>query len=47
MEEAVRLDALPRKKVSRRMDPEVRRTASAIRSKPRETMTTRELFAYI
>ena len=35
MEEAVRLDALPRKKVSRRMDPEVRRTASAIRSKLR------------
>ena len=35
LEEAVRLDALPRKKVSRRMDPEVRRTASAIRSKLR------------
>ena len=35
MEEAVRLDALPRKKISRRMDPEVRRTASAIRSKLR------------
>ena len=35
MEEAVRLDALPRKKGSRRMDPEVRRTASAIRSKLR------------
>ena len=35
MEEAVRLDALPRKKVSHRMDPEVRRTASAIRSKLR------------
>ncbi len=35
MEEAVRLDGLPRKKVSRRMDPEVRRTASAIRSRLR------------
>ena len=35
MEEAVRLEALPRKKVSHRMDPEVRRTASAIRSKLR------------
>ena len=35
LEEAVRLDALPRRKVSRRMDPEVRRTASAIRSKLR------------
>ena len=35
LEEAVRLDALPRKKVSRRMDPEIRRTASAIRSKLR------------
>ena len=35
MEEAVRLDSLPRKRVSRRMDPEVRRTASAIRSRLR------------
>ena len=35
LEEAVRLDALPRRKVSRRMDPEIRRTASAIRSRLR------------
>ena len=35
LEEAVRLDALPRKKTSKRMDPEVKRTASAIRSKLR------------
>ena len=34
-EEAVRLDALPRKKVTKRMDPEVRRTASTLRSKLR------------
>ena len=35
LEEAVRLDALPRKKTAKRMDPEIRRTASAIRSKLR------------
>ena len=35
LEEAVRLDALPRKKVTKRMDPEIRRTASAIRSRLR------------
>ena len=33
LEEAVRLDALPRKKASRRMDPEVRRTAGALRNR--------------
>ena len=33
LEEAVRLDALPRKKVSKRMDPEVRRTAGALRNR--------------
>ena len=35
IEEAVRLGTLPRKKISKRMDPEVKRTASAIRSKLR------------
>ncbi len=35
LEEAVRLGTLPRKKTSKRMDPEVRRTASAIRSRLR------------
>ena len=35
LEEAVRLDALPRKKVTHRMDPEVKRTASVLRSRLR------------
>lgn len=35
IEEAVRLGALPRKKASQRKDPQIRRTASAIRSKLR------------
>ena len=35
LEEAVRLDALPRKKVTHRMDPEVKRAASALRSRLR------------
>ena len=35
LEEAVRLNALPRKKVTHRMDPEVKRAASALRSRLR------------